>query len=108
MQWIISFSKDKVLCMFNHTTIFPFGYQIAKMMLLNYLYFMISFRYGVGYHLTVVKDPNCNVDNVTSLVERMVTGATISTNIGSELSFTLPSQSSHQFAELFDSFDCKY
>ena len=45
---------------------------------------------------------------MTSLVERMVTGATISTNIGSELSFTLPSQSSHQFAELFDSFDCKY
>ncbi|XP_019857855.1 PREDICTED: ATP-binding cassette sub-family A member 3-like [Amphimedon queenslandica] len=62
-------------------------------------------RYGVGYHLTVVKDPSCNVDNVVSLVERMVTGAAVSTNIGSELSFTLPSQSSHLFAQLFDSFE---
>ena len=70
--------------------------------------FYYCFRYGVGYHLTVVKDPSCTVDNVVSLVERMVAGAAVSTNIGSELSFTLPSQSSHLFAQLFDTFESMF
>ena len=55
-----------------------------------------------------MKDPNCIVDNVVSMVERMITGAAVSTNIGSELSFTLPSQSSHLFAQLFDSFESMF
>lgn len=64
-------------------------------------------RYGVGYHLTIVKEPHCDVRNVASLVENKVTGSEMKTNIGAELSFTLPSQSSHLFPQLFDIFDGK-
>lgn len=59
----------------------------------------------MGYHLTVVKEPQCDSGSVTSLVERMVLGAKMVTDVAAELSFVLPSQSSHQFPDLFDLLD---
>ena len=66
---------------------------------------MTLFRYGVGYHMTMVKGPHCDSQAVTDLVERMVTGAQQEMDVGAELSFILPSQSSHQFPQLFDTLD---
>ena len=63
------------------------------------------YRYGIGYHMTMVKEPHCDSEAITDLVERMVTGAKQETDVGAELSFILPSQSSHQFPQLFDTLD---
>ena len=59
----------------------------------------------MGYHMTMVKMPHCDSLAVTELVERMVAGAKLETDVGAELSFILPSQSSHQFPQLFDTLD---
>ena len=63
--------------------------------------------YGVGYHLTVVKEPNCDSETITSVVERTVSGAKMITDVAAELSFVLPSQSSSQFSDLFDLLECQ-
>ena len=63
------------------------------------------FRYGVGYHMTLVKEPHCNPAAVTSLVQQHVTGSEQDSHSGTELSFVLPSQSAHQFPEFFDLLD---
>ena len=68
---------------------------------------MAVLRYGVGYHMTMVKEPHCDAQAVTDLVERMVNGAKQETDVGAELSFILPSHSSHQFPQLFDTLDGK-
>ena len=62
----------------------------------------IPCSYGVGYHLTVVKEPHCDSGKITNVVERMVSGAKMVTDVAAELSFVLPSQSSSQFPDLFD------
>lgn len=62
-------------------------------------------RYGVGYRLIVVKDPSCVSSQVTGLVTSLVKGSKNVTDIGTELSYVLPSGSSHSFPQLFDSLD---
>lgn len=62
-------------------------------------------RYGVGYHMTIAKEPQCDSHAVTSLVKHTVAGAEQDTDVGAELSFILPSQSIHQFSKLFDTLD---
>lgn len=62
-------------------------------------------RYGVGYRLIVVKDPSCVSSQVTGLVTSLVDGSKNVTDIGTELSYVLPSGSSHSFPQLFDSLD---
>lgn len=57
--------------------------------------------------MTIVKEPNCDSSVTISLVKQMVAGAQLSTDVGAELSFVLPSQSSHMFPELFDTLDGK-
>jgi ATP-binding cassette subfamily A (ABC1) protein 3 len=64
-------------------------------------------RYGVGYHMTMVKEPHCDSSAVTSLVTSLVAGAQQVTDVGAELSFILPSQASTQFPHLFDVLDDK-
>ena len=55
--------------------------------------------------MTMVKEPHCDSQAVTDLVERMVMGAKQETDVGAELSFILPSPSSYQFSQLFDTLD---
>ena len=64
-------------------------------------------RYGVGYHLTVVKDEKCDSDAVSELVKGTIPGSEVGTDVGAELSFILPAQSSHLFPGLFDTFNGK-
>ena len=58
--------------------------------------------------MTMVKGSSCNSGVVTSLVKDTVSGAEQVTDVGAELSFLLPSQSTQQFPDLFDILDSKY
>lgn len=46
--------------------------------------------------MVIVKEPYCNVDTITSLVKSFVPGATQQTNVGAELSYILPNESTHR------------
>ncbi|XP_032896611.1 ATP-binding cassette sub-family A member 3 [Amblyraja radiata] len=63
--------------------------------------------YGAGYHMVIVKEPYCNVDTITSLVKSFVPGATQQTNVGAELSYILPNESTHRFEALFSELEKK-
>lgn len=60
-------------------------------------------KYGVGYHMVMVKDSdNCDTEAITSLVQSHVPIAQLeSNNIGTELSYILPSEYSCKFQGLF-------
>uniref|UniRef100_A0A7M5XMD2 ABC transporter domain-containing protein n=1 Tax=Clytia hemisphaerica TaxID=252671 RepID=A0A7M5XMD2_9CNID len=58
-------------------------------------------RYGVGYHMVMVKTPTCDPSQVQNLIENYVPTAQLESNIGLELSFILPSEYSNKFEELF-------
>ena len=66
---------------------------------------MLLFRYGVGYHMVVVKEAECDSVRVTDLVNSLVQGAEQATDVGAELSFVLPSTSSSSFPALFDALE---
>ncbi|CAH3155544.1 unnamed protein product [Porites evermanni] len=58
-------------------------------------------RYGVGYHLTLVKRESCDQDVISSLVKSHVPKAEIISAVGTEIQFVLPSESSQNFETLF-------
>ena len=62
-------------------------------------------RYGVGYHMVVVKEAECNSAKVTELVKFFVRGAEQVTDVGAELSFVLPSASASSFPAVFDALE---
>eukprot|EP00047_Mylnosiga_fluctuans_P017551 m.62475 g.62475 ORF g.62475 m.62475 type:complete len:1711 (+) comp7137_c2_seq6:34-5166(+) len=69
-------------------------------------------RYGVGYHLTIVKarDPMtqadlCRLNQLTSLVKEHVPDAELVGNVGAELTFILPREASSHFAKLFQAME---
>ena len=39
-------------------------------------------KYGVGYHMVIVKEPDCDVPTVTTLVTSHVPTAKVESNIG--------------------------
>lgn len=59
----------------------------------------------MGYHMTIVKEPGCVSEEVERLVLSYVPGAKQETDVGAELSFTLPSAATGNFPELFDNLD---
>ena len=61
----------------------------------------LAHRYGVGYHMTLVKERQCDSAQVTDMVKSIVCGAEQVTDVGAELSFVLPSSATPQFPELF-------
>ena len=92
--------------------LFPTLSSISLLCIHVYLYllivlFYIPIRYGVGYHMTMVKGSKCDSGLVTGLVKDTVSGAEQVTDVGAELSFLLPSQSAQQFPDLFDILDSK-
>lgn len=62
---------------------------------------MILSLTGVGYHLVLVKTESCDIDVVTKLVHQYVPSAKLESNVSSELSYSLPSESAAAFEELF-------
>lgn len=63
---------------------------------------LVAYRFGVGYHMTVVKGENCNPMRVTKTVMQHVPGGELSTEAGAELAYTLPSNATGSFPELFE------
>ncbi|XP_076997705.1 phospholipid-transporting ATPase ABCA3-like [Tamandua tetradactyla] len=57
--------------------------------------------YGVGYHIIMVKEPQCKVEEVSQLIHYHIPTATLESNIGTELSFILPKDCTHRFETLF-------
>ncbi|XP_006985786.1 phospholipid-transporting ATPase ABCA3-like isoform X1 [Peromyscus maniculatus bairdii] len=57
--------------------------------------------YGVGYHLVMVKTPECNVEKISKLIRDYIPTAEMKTDVAAELSFVLPKDYTHRFAELF-------
>ncbi|CAH3155546.1 unnamed protein product, partial [Porites evermanni] len=58
-------------------------------------------RYGVGYHLTLVKRESCDEDAISNLVKSYVPKAEIISAVGTEIQFVLTSESSQNFEALF-------
>ncbi|ELW67824.1 ATP-binding cassette sub-family A member 3 [Tupaia chinensis] len=58
---------------------------------------------GAGYHMTLVKEPHCNLEGVSQLVRHHVPNATLQSSAGAELSFVLPKESTHRVGKLVDS-----
>ncbi|KAG1651994.1 ATP-binding cassette sub-family A member 3 [Nymphon striatum] len=63
-------------------------------------------KYGAGYHMTLVKEEDsCDINSVTELVNKFVPNAEIESNVGAELSFILPRESSPNFQALFQNIE---
>ncbi|KAL5263173.1 hypothetical protein ACHWQZ_G008548 [Mnemiopsis leidyi] len=58
-------------------------------------------KYGVGYHLTLVKKPSCDVHAVEEFVKRDIATAQKIGDVGSELVFILPDTEVKNFVPLF-------
>ena len=48
------------------------------------------FFIGAGYHMIIVKEPACDVEALTQLVQSHVAAAQLESNISAELSYILP------------------
>ncbi|XP_060080116.1 cholesterol transporter ABCA5-like [Ylistrum balloti] len=62
-------------------------------------------KFGIGYHLNMVVDPGCDVDQVTQLVKNCVAGGELQRTHGKELAYTLPLQELQNFAVLFSTLE---
>ncbi|XP_068941040.1 phospholipid-transporting ATPase ABCA3-like [Petaurus breviceps papuanus] len=61
----------------------------------------LKHKYGAGYHLIMVKEPQCNIKKISQLIFRFVPNARMESNVGAELSFILPKENAVRFEELF-------
>ena len=71
----------------------------------SYNFILVSFmhcRYGIGYHLTVVKENLCDSSKIEQLIKSLVPKAEQVTDVGADLSYILPSSATPSFPELFD------
>uniref|UniRef100_A0A8C2YFC7 ATP binding cassette subfamily A member 3 n=1 Tax=Coturnix japonica TaxID=93934 RepID=A0A8C2YFC7_COTJA len=64
-------------------------------------------KYGAGYHMVMVKEPYCNLGEISRLICHYVPNATMESNAGAELSFILPKESTHRFEALFTELELK-
>ncbi|ELW62507.1 ATP-binding cassette sub-family A member 3 [Tupaia chinensis] len=58
-------------------------------------------KYGVGYHLVMVKEPDCDIDEVTQIIHHHIPTATLESNVAAELSFLLPREYTDRFEAMF-------
>jgi ATP-binding cassette subfamily A (ABC1) protein 3 len=59
-------------------------------------------RFGVGYHLTMVKGRDASSERICEVVTSTIDGAEKVEDVAGELSFVLPSHLTDQYPELFD------
>ncbi|TMW59993.1 hypothetical protein Poli38472_000035 [Pythium oligandrum] len=62
-------------------------------------------RYGAGYNLTIVKEEGCNDVRVRDFVLGHIPGGRVLSNVGMEIAFQLPLETSTQFPALFHGID---
>lgn len=72
------------------------------------IYCNLHHRFGVGYHMTLVKGDNFNENRTISLMSEMVPTAKMSSNVGAEMSYVLEEESSKQFKPLFEILEGQY
>lgn len=65
-------------------------------------------RYGVGYHLTLVKKESSDQEAITNLVKQHVPTAEVISSVGAEIQFVLSSESSQSFEALFLELESKF
>ncbi|XP_072014244.1 LOW QUALITY PROTEIN: phospholipid-transporting ATPase ABCA3-like [Amphiura filiformis] len=58
-------------------------------------------RFGEGYHLTLVKNPKCDVSMVTDLIKKYVPNAELENTAAAEVDYILPRESTPSFKPLF-------
>uniref|UniRef100_A0A667I5F0 ABC transporter domain-containing protein n=1 Tax=Lynx canadensis TaxID=61383 RepID=A0A667I5F0_LYNCA len=57
--------------------------------------------YGVGYHMVMVKEAHCNVEEILKFIQYHIPEATLEKNVNNEISFLLPKEYTHSFEALF-------
>ncbi|XP_077983207.1 phospholipid-transporting ATPase ABCA3-like [Glandiceps talaboti] len=57
-------------------------------------------RFGIGYHLTLVKQPKCDTNEIRNRIHRHVPEAVLRNESGAELSFILPREKTVAFKEM--------
>nr|XP_058142277.1 phospholipid-transporting ATPase ABCA3-like [Dasypus novemcinctus] len=63
--------------------------------------------YGAGYHIVMEREPHCDVEKISTLINNHIPNATLEKNIGAELSFILPKEHIQRFEALFNDLDKK-
>lgn len=58
---------------------------------------------GVGYHIVMVKEAHCNVEEISKLLQDHIPTATLEKNVNNEVSFVLPKEYTHRY----ESRECK-
>eukprot|EP00051_Salpingoeca_urceolata_P022285 m.359766 g.359766 ORF g.359766 m.359766 type:complete len:1971 (+) comp19951_c3_seq13:616-6528(+) len=59
-------------------------------------------RFGVGYHLTLVKNPSCDVRGLSTTISHFSPGSHLMSDVGAELTYILPKHESENFPTLFE------
>ena len=92
----LSYSTFILSLLFSHLFVSQLACHITQPSLL------LLCRYGVGYHMVIVKEQHCVSSAIINLVTETVRGSKMATDVGAEITFVLPSSSSHQFPQLFE------
>ncbi|KAL4218252.1 ATP-binding cassette sub- A member 5 [Mactra antiquata] len=64
-------------------------------------------RFGLGYHLNMVVDSNCDPARVDNFVSNIIEGSETNRSHGKELDITLPHNQVNKFADLFSKLEDK-
>ncbi|GMF31471.1 unnamed protein product [Phytophthora lilii] len=62
-------------------------------------------QFGVGYNLTIVKEENCDDSKVIDFISRYIPSSRVLSNVGTEIAFQLPLDSSSKFPAMFHKLD---
>lgn len=63
--------------------------------------YFLKKEFGCGYHLICVKKSTCDSEKVTALLRRYIPDIKVEGDVGTELSYQMPVESSKNFTELF-------
>ena len=99
----VPFKKKVKVCQSVFHTVKSVLYELHQALFCKILYN----RYGVGYHLTLVKKEGCNQNAVTSLIVSHVPNAQLLSSVGAEMEFLLSSEHSSGFERLFQEIEGK-
>lgn len=59
----------------------------------------------MGYHLVLVKDGSCQTEQVTSRIQQYSAGASLVSDVGSELTYLLPKDDEPSFPDMFETLE---
>lgn len=55
------------------------------------------FLSGAGYHIVLEREPHCDVEKVSAMIQSHIPDATLENCTGAELSFILPKEYAHRY-----------